>query len=201
MNRCARSFLISMIAVLSCFSLCIAENRFLLQPNIDYSADEIMRAGDMTVRSKVFYAPGKIRKDRTVGSTVQITIIRQDKDVIWMLMPGEKTYTEMPIKPGKTLKEDLSGDFMKNTGVQSVLGEEIVNGVKAAKRQVTIKDPGGVYEGVLWQSRNGIIVKMEVDPKKSRSRLEPVTLELNNIRQEPQNPALFEIPRGYTKTN
>ncbi len=188
----------SIVTLLS-FSPCAAENAFLQQPNIEYSADEIMEVGNiMTVRSKVFYAPGKIRKDQSMEGTQNISIIRQDKNLVWMLMPKEKMYIEMPIAKGKGLREDMSGDFTKNTVVQSVLGEEILNGVKATKNKVTVKDPGGEYEGFIWQSKNGIIVKMELTPKRKNSA-ETIKVELKNIRQEPQDPTLFEIPRGYTR--
>ena len=190
MKKTEKILLAAVAVVFLTASFCFAQESFLKEANIEYSADEIIVSGGMTIRSKVFYAPGKFRKEQSMEGMQQITIIRQDQGLMWILMPN-RMYMEVSTADGKGMRDGITGDFTKDTIVHSVLGEEIVNGVKVTKNKVTVKDPmGGKFEGLMWQSKNGIIVKMET---------EQMTLELKNLRQEAQDPELFEIPRGYKK--
>ena len=170
-----------------------AEELKLTQPAVEYSADEVITTDDMTITSKVHYAPGKIRKDQNIEGMTQSTIVRQDLKVIWILMPNEMMYMEMPITEGEnaSMRDSYSGDFSRDTVLHEKLGEETVNGIKAVKNKVTVKDPqSGEFEGLMWLSEDGIIVKMETDQ---------MTLDLKNIKMGKQDPQVFEVPAGYSK--
>ncbi len=197
MHKPTQLFLILNMIILLGFSSCAAEDAFLQTPTVEYSADEIMEASGMTMLSKVFYSKGKIRKEQNVQGNKSIMIIRPDEEMMIMLMPDQRMYMEMEAPKDKGLEEDVSGDFTKNMVAQKNLGKETLNGIKTTKRQVIIENPEGGYTGLIWQSKEGIMVKMEMTPENKDAGT--FTLELKNIRQEPQDPALFEIPQGYTK--
>ncbi|MCK5013592.1 MAG: DUF4412 domain-containing protein [Candidatus Omnitrophica bacterium] len=193
MTNIKKALFAAVAVVFFAASLCFAQKDFLKEANIDYSADEIITTEGMTMTSKVFYSPGKMRKDRNMEGMKQSVIIRHDKNIIWMLMTNERVYMEMPMDSTTAMGEDLSGDFAKNTVVHDILGEETLNGVKVTKAGITVKSPQSEeFEGLMWQAKNGIIVKMETDQ---------MTMELTNIKQEKQDPRLFEIPDGYMKMN
>ena len=108
MGKIGKVVLLFIFASFFIYSFAGAEDKILPQPNIEYSADEIIKSGDMTLSSKVFYAPGKLRKEQSLEGTEQITIIRYDKEAIWLLMPQEHMYIEMPFGKGKTMQDDIS---------------------------------------------------------------------------------------------
>jgi len=163
-------------------------------PKVSYSADSYMETADMTMQGKTYYSPGKERREFDQDGSKQIMIVRHDKKVVWMLMPDDSAYMEMKLVNGGR-NDDLSAFKMKTTRV----GSETVNGVKTTKSKVIMTGARGVkMGGFIWTSKDGITVKLDaisVD-KKSKERFK---IELKNLHIGKQNPALFEIPAGYTK--
>ena len=169
----------------------IAKDLTIQQPTVEYSADETIIVEGMTMISKVCYAPGKIRKEQNIHGRQQISIIRMDKKLMWTLMPNERMYMEIVMDGSMGMQENAGDNFTKNTVVHSVLGDEVVNGVKTTKSEIGIDNPqGGKLRGLMWQSKDGIIMKIETDQ---------MTLELKNLKKKAQDSALFEIPSGYKK--
>jgi len=163
-------------------------------PKVDYSADYSMETADTAMQGKVYYTPGKERREYTQDGDKSIMIVRHDKNIVWMLMPEENAYMENPI-PMAGSSGDLSAFKMNMTTV----GSETVNGVKTTKAKVIMIGANGVkMGGFIWTSKEGIAVKVDaiaVD-KTSKERFKS---ELNNLQIGKQDPALFEIPAGYTK--
>ena len=92
-------------------------------------------------------------------------------------------------------KDDLSEYQIE----QSVVGTEKMNGVETTKSKIimTGKD-GSKMGGFMWTTKEGIQVKLDaiaID-KNSKDRFK---MELTNIKISKQDPALFEIPKGYEK--
>ena len=169
------------------------------QSHIEYSADEYMQIEGFTLYAKVFYTPEKVRKDQDLPGLPRITILRKDKGVVCVLIPEEKKYLETPLDESDKINAEFVRGFENNATVRSVLGEEMLNGMETTKSAITIKDwRGGEFEGLMWQSKNGIIVKLETVTK-ARGSSHRFMLELKNIRQHRQNPLLFEVPHGYSK--
>ncbi|MEO5955092.1 MAG: hypothetical protein ABIR36_05280 [Nitrospiraceae bacterium] len=163
------------------------------EPRVDYSADSIMEAdGGMTMKSRVYHTPGKQRMEMG-GAEGSVTIIRKDKKVMWQLM-GDM-YMEMP------LDQSDSSDLGAMDVEQTTVGEETINGIKTTKSKViATKKDGSKFGGFLWTTRDGITVKMDLLSKEG-SKKTRMASELSNLKIEKQNPALFEIPAGYTKND
>lgn len=161
-------------------------------PNVEYSADSYIETAEKVMNGKVYYAPGKERREYLESGEKMIMIIRQDKKRAWVLMPEEKMYMDMQMSGGRS--DDLSGYQIEQTRV----GEETVNGVRTTKSKIIMTGPqGSKMGGFFWTSREGIVVKMDaiaVD-KSSKDRIK---IELRNLQVGAQDPALFEIPAGYS---
>lgn len=164
-------------------------------PQVEYSADSVMEHAEGSMKGKVYYTPAKERREMEAGAEKMITIIRRDKKVIWTLMPEDKIYMEMKQGGAAPAKDDLSAYQIE----QTVIGPETVNGVNTTKGKIimTGKD-GSKFGGFMWTTREGIVVKMDavsID-KDSKDRFKT---ELTNLKIGKQDPALFEIPRGFEK--
>ena len=55
----------------------------------------------------------KVRHEITMEGRKQITIVRPDKSVVWMVYPEEKMYMEMPYQKGDKKYEKWSYDKEK----------------------------------------------------------------------------------------
>lgn len=167
-----------------------------LEPSeVEYSADQTMETAEISMEGPVYVAPGMERRETLIEGMRQITIMRHDKGVMWTLMPEERIYMEAKLAATGTGQGDLSGYEVEQTTV----GEEEVNGMMTTKSRIimTAKD-GDKMGGFWWMSAEGILVKMDVIAidKGSKARIKK---ELKNIQIGHQDPALFEIPAGYSQ--
>ena len=161
------------------------------EPKVDYSADSTMETeGGMTMKSRVYYSPGKQRMEMG-GKDGSVTIMRRDKKVMWQLM-GDM-YMEMPMNQS----EDPHDMDVQMTTV----GEETVNGIKTTKSKViATKKDGSKFGGFFWTTKDGITIKMDLLSKEGDKKMR-ITQELTNLKVGKVDPKLFEIPPGYTKND
>jgi hypothetical protein len=188
---------------LLCFALALsmgllASTAGAAQPpevKVDYSADSTMETeGGMTMKSRVYHTADKERMEMGGGEGMT-TITRKDKKVVWQLMGN--MYMEMPMDSSNT--QGMEGfDIVE----QSDVGQETINGIKTTKSKVVAvkKDGSGKFGGFFWTSKEGITVKMDLLSKEGEKKMRMAS-ELTNLKIEKQDPALFEIPAGYTKND
>ncbi|MBI5611641.1 MAG: DUF4412 domain-containing protein [Gammaproteobacteria bacterium] len=164
------------------------------RPQVEYSADSTMETAEGSMKGRVYSTPTRERREMIQGGEKIITIQRHDKKVIWMLMPEQKMYMEMNPDQKRT-QDDLSGYKIEQTTV----GPETVNGVSTTKYKVIMTDSKGAkMGGFMWTTRDGIGVKTDVIAVDKSSKMR-VKMDLTNLKVGRQEPALFEIPAGYTK--
>jgi hypothetical protein len=162
---------------------------------VDYSADSTMETkGGMTMKSRIYHTADKERMEMG-GSDGMTTIIRKDRKVVWQLMGN--MYMERPLD---TLNQSGMDTF--DLVEQAEVGQETINGVKTTKSKVVAvkKDGSGKFGGFFWITKEGITVKADMLSKDGDKKMR-MTSELTNLKIEKQDPALFEIPAGYTKND
>jgi len=167
------------------------------QPQVEYSADTTMETAEVSMKGHVNYAPTRERREMvTDGGDKMIMITRRDKKMSWTLMPSEKMYMEMSLDQASAQAKD---DTSKYKIEQTVVGPETVNGVNTTKSKIIMTGPKGEkMGGFMWVTKDNIVVKMDaiaID-KKDKYRFKT---ELADIKVGKQDPALFEIPPGYSK--
>lgn len=162
---------------------------------VDYSADSMMETeGGMTMKSRIYHTVEKDRMEMG-GSEGMVSIIRKDKKVVWQLMGN--MYMEMPMDAS-----NASGMDAFDIVEQAEVGQETINGLKTTKSKIVAvkKDGSGKFGGFFWTTKEGITVKMDMLSKEGDRKMR-MTSELTNLKIEKQDPALFEIPAGYTKND
>src|SRR3989344_558259 len=148
--------------------------------------------GGMTMKSRIYYSPGKQRMEMG-GAGGNVIIIRKDKKVMWQLMGS--MYMERAMG-GADSQDPHDMDVQ-----QTVVGDETVNGVKTTKYKViATKKDGSKFGGFFWTTKDGITVKMDLLSKEGDKKMR-MTQELTNLKVGKQDPKLFEIPSGYTKND
>jgi hypothetical protein len=164
-------------------------------PKVDYSADSYLETAEGVMKGRVYASPGKERREYDQDGHQMAMIMRRDKKVGWMLMPGEKMYMEIDLSKPDKRKDDLSGYTIEQTRI----GPETVNGVNTTKSKIIMTGPKGEkMGGFLWATKDNIVVKMDAISviKGSKDRFK---IELQNLKVAKQDPALFEVPSGYSK--
>jgi len=166
----------------------------LSRPQVEYSADSVMQNEDSTTEQHVYVTPAKERRESlTESGDGAVQIFRFDSKVMWQLMPSEKMYMEHSM--GKAAANDVSQwDFQ-----ETVMGEEVLNGVKVTKyKTIATSTDGKKYGGFSWRTKEGISIKTDLLYKEGNEKKRMMT-ELKNVKIGKQDPKLFEVPEGFTK--
>lgn len=159
----------------------------------EFSAQMLLKDGPKTMPGKIYIKDGKMRQEFLDEEGQTITIVRQDKKVIWVILPQDKAYVEMPYKgrmPGQFLQ--MPPEALQKRRV----GTEVVNGYLADKFEVTVRGgPGRLTKQTIWVAQKlGTPVKMVC-------RDGNFCLEYRRIKEGRVAERLFELPPGYTKVN
>jgi len=165
---------------------------------VEYSADYIMETAEGAIHGHMYSAPGVERREDVIdGGSTMVTIRRDDKKALWMLMPSERMYMEM--KPGQASMGPPRAPSPEEYQTQMTTeGREEVGGVMTTKSKVmmTAAD-GSKMGGFWWTTDDGVVVKMDVLSVDKGQKIR-MKRELSNIKVGPQKPDLFEIPADYT---
>lgn len=166
----------------------------LAQFTREYAAEQVMRTPDGTHTGKVFVGPSAYRMEMAFGGPGQrqIMIARFDKRVLWMLMPEEKVYIEMPMAP--EAGEALSGRDPTQRVERQLLGSETVGGHPTRKYKVTVTGKDGTFVGFQWLAQD-----LGEMPIRWEDEQQTMRVELRNIKLGRQPAELFEIPAGYER--
>jgi Domain of unknown function (DUF4412) len=162
--------------------------------NVEYSADQVIEAEEMAMKSRLYYTPTKERREMSQGGQNMVMITRHDKKVAWTVMPEEKMYMEMGMKPSDD-KTDLSAYKIE----QTPMGQETVNGQRLNKSKIIMThSSGGKMGGFMWTTKEGIMAKIDAISVEKGSK-DRFKMEQTNIKVGKQPADLFEIPRGVEK--
>lgn len=181
------TLLFSMIAGLL-FSLASNANT-IPAPDTEYSGvrQVVMAEGSFT--QTVHHSHGKERSEMQMEGMSMISIIRPDKKLAWQLMPMQKMYMEMDFASAKK----MSGKAPDDVTIEKI-GSDMLDGINTTKYKILMKDKSA--GGFIWLSPENIPVKMDFLSKEGKDK-NRITMTLKNLKVEPQEAALFELPEGY----
>jgi outer membrane lipoprotein-sorting protein len=183
------------ILVLWAVTLAPVKAEILPAPTVEYSADSTLDAAGMKMRTRVYYSPGKQRREVTSDGQQQVMILRVDKSISWMLMPDSRQYMDMPLSTGMESSGAVEGYEVQRTAA----GKERVNGLDTTRYKAVLETPAGIrLEGFIWVTEQGLLVKLDANATGSEVSGR-MRMDVTNVRFGPQDPRLFEIPAGYTK--
>lgn len=151
-----------------------------------FSADIYSSDGQ---NGKIYMDTDKIRTE----TREMISIIRQDKKLVWLLMPEEKQYMEQVLNSASINQKHIPSNEPAADEVERVfILRETINGYVSDKYKITVNEQVSHYEWI--SSDPGITM-----PVKTAAINGSWWNEYRNISLATPNPALFEIPPDYTK--
>jgi hypothetical protein len=164
-----------------------AQAQALFKP---FSADQVHTMGKRTTTGKIYANENAVRMEAQQGGKNSITIMRFDRKVMWMLMPEQKTYMEMPWQGLGEVASTMKGATVQKDS----LGSEQVGSFHCDKSRVHTTYEGKTYVSIEWAAKelDGFVVKRQGEDGSWST-------EYQNIHMGPQDPSLFEIPAGYQK--
>ena len=156
----------------------------------EFSASMLVKDDAKIMPGKIQVSNGKLRQEFTDERGQTITIVRPDLKVVWVILPLQGSYMEMP------LTARLPGQFIQippQAAGKRLVGQERLNGYDTEKYEVSVPVGRGLEKQTYWVAvKLGLPIKME-------SRERRFSLEYNSIREEKVPEPRFNLPPGVKK--
>jgi hypothetical protein len=157
----------------------------------EFSATVVSKAEGQAVQGKVFVKGDKMRNEMKMGDETNITITRPDKKVVWIAMPEQKMYMEMPLTD--KMQQKMMMKDPEDQAKMKHLGADAVNGYDCDKYQFDTVLNGKSVKQYVWIAKQ---LKMAI---KSQTEDGSMTMEYRDIKVGAVPDSVFDIPQGYQK--
>jgi hypothetical protein len=187
------SFLLPLVAVFLALAAPAGAAPLVGDTQVPFSADRVVVTGGKTYEGKIYAAPGMQRHEQVVNGIPMIAILRADREVAWLIMPGLHVYAELAFPKAVT-----EYDGMKALGPP--VGAEAVAGLKSSRYRVEHEGTdGSALDGWVWLTEDGIVTKIDGTYLSAKKKELKASYALHDIKLAPQDPALFEVPHDVKK--
>jgi len=156
----------------------------------DLSSDVVTTANGQKHTSRIYMQGAKVRMES--AQQPGYSIVRPDREVVWTVMPEQKSYMEMRLDPSR---QPRTSEKVQGEVTRKLLGSETVDGHPAQKYEVTYKDRETSKTMYQWMATDINF------PVKMASADGSWTVEYRNIKMGAQPDSLFEVPAGFQKVS
>ncbi|MGB8840158.1 MAG: hypothetical protein WCC64_03725 [Aliidongia sp.] len=188
-------FLVPVIALL--FGFCsIGPGRaatLVGDTQVPFSAARSVVTDGKTYDGLMFAAPGMQRHEQVLNGLPLVAILRADRKVAWVIVPGLHVYAEFAFPKAVT-------DYDGISALGSPLGTDTVAGLKSARYRLEREGAdGSALDGWVWRTLDGIVTKLDGTYTSTKNKQVKATFLLSDVKLGPQDPALFDIPKDVKK--
>ena len=156
----------------------------------EFSALMMVKDDAKVMPGKIQVSDGKLRQEFSDEGGQTITIVRPDLKVVWVILPLQGSYMEIP------LTTKLPGQFIQippQALQKRLVGQERLNGYDTEKYEVSVPVGRGLEKQTYWVApKLGLPIKMEC-------RERQFSLEYQSIREEKVPDRQFNLPPGLKK--
>lgn len=173
------------------FALCALLAVFLAASEAsarELSAQMVVKEGGETYKSRLYIKGGKYRVE--VEGQKGYSILRTDRNMMWIMLPDQKAYIEVALDPGQ--KPRVEEKFPDEVG-RRLIGREKVNGHPCNKYEVTLKE--GDKRGTIYQ---WLATDLDNFPVRTAAADGSWSTDYKDIKTSVSD-SLFEIPADYEK--
>ena len=161
-------------------------------PQVGFSADRVLVFNGHSYVGRMWNMPGEQRHEQDLPSLKPVFILRAGNAVGDILLPELHTAVEF-VLPTALVVLGQPGLLGKP------VGEGTVNGLATTEYVVDKDIPEGHLAGSLWLSTDGIPMRCDGSFTRKNGKVSRIHWELSNVAIGSQDPALFEVPPGYSK--
>jgi hypothetical protein len=177
--RCGKFWLI--LAALSIFGATAAEA-------LEFTADQVTKINGRTQKSNIYYRDNMWRIEHHSMGPVNVSIVRKDKQVVWLLLSRMKHFKTMPYSAAQDLQvsERLEGEVSREE-----IGTETREGHPTTLYEVTVKRGERTEIYYQWLATD-IRFPMKL-AKKDGSWI----VEYQHVKLRPVIDYLFQLPLNF----
>ncbi len=156
-----------------------------------FSATTVTKAGGMEIPGKITVKGNMVRNEVKTGGQTSIQILRPDKQVVWIVLPQQKAYVEMPIT--QEARQKLMPITEEQKAKMTKVGTEPINGYVCDKYESTMPHQGKPVKVFTWIAPDlGMPIKVVAADGS-------FSMDYKDIKTAEVSDALFEVPKDYKK--
>ena len=155
---------------------------------LEFTADQVTKINGRTQKSNIYYRDNMWRIEHHTMGPVNVSIVRKDKQVVWLLLSRMKHFKTVPYKAEQDLKvtEHLEGEVSREE-----IGTETREGHPTTLYEVTVKDGERTEVYYQWLATD-IHFPMKL-AKKDGSWI----VEYQHVKFRPLIDYLFQLPLNF----
>lgn len=155
---------------------------------LEFTADQVTKINGRTQKSNIYYRDNMWRIEHHTMGPVNVSIIRKDKQVVWLLLSRMKHFKTVPYKADQDLKvtEHLEGEVSREE-----IGTETREGHPTTLYEVTVKEGERTEVYYQWLATD-IHFPMKL-AKKDGSWI----VEYQHVKFRPLIDYLFQLPLNF----
>ncbi len=155
---------------------------------LEFTADQITKIDGKTQKANIYYRDNMWRIEHHTMGPVNVSIVRKDKQVVWLLLSRMKHFKTVPYKPDQDLKvfEKLDGEVSREE-----IGTETREGHPTTLYEVTVKEGERTEVYYQWLATD-IHFPMKL-AKKDGSWI----VEYQHVKFRPVVDYLFQLPLNF----
>ncbi|MFM8552251.1 MAG: hypothetical protein ACKOCD_08090 [Nitrospiraceae bacterium] len=155
---------------------------------LEFTADQYTRVNGHSRKANIYYRDDMWRLEHHELGPVNVTIVRKDKQVMWLLLSRMKHFKTMPYDPDQAPKvtERLDGEIAREE-----IGTETLDGHPATLYQVTVRQ--GSQE-VLYYQWLATDIRF---PLKLARKDGSWTVEYKHVKLRKVTDYLFQLPVNF----
>lgn len=155
---------------------------------LEFTADQITKINGRSQKSNVYYRDNMWRIEHHTMGPVNVSIVRKDKQVVWLLLSRMKHFKTIPYSTEQDLRvgETLPGEVSREE-----IGQEVREGHPTVLYEVTTKQGEQVDVYYQWLATD-IHFPMKL-AKKDGSWI----MEYQHVKMHPVQDYLFNLPLNF----
>ena len=157
---------------------------------LEFTAERITRIDGRVRTAVIYYRDDRWRVEHNATGPVSITIAREDKQLMWLLMPALRHFKTVPFDASQEPKvtEQLDGEIAREA-----IGSEVVDGHETTLYEVTTLEGPSHTKQVYYQWYAADIRF----PLKLAKKDDHWVVEYRHVGIRPVSDALFQLPRHF----
>lgn len=155
---------------------------------LEFTADQIVKVGRKTQKANLYYRDDRWRLEHQSMGPVNVTIVRKDKQLMWLLLSRVRHFKTLPYDPAQEpkLSKHLEGEVSREE-----IGTETREGHPTILYEVTVKE--GEETDVYYQwFATDIEFPMQLTRKDGSW-----SVEYRHVRLRPVIDYLFQLPLNF----
>jgi hypothetical protein len=155
---------------------------------LEFVAEQVTQSGGHTYRASLYHRDDMWRIEHNDPGSIEVTIVRKDKDVMWLLSGRTKQFATLPFdrSTGLSLERSMPQEIERET-----IGTEILDGHPTTLFQITVQEGKKNVVYYQWWAED-LALPLRIARKDGAWMV-----RFKNVKLRSLSPRLFDLPLSY----